>query len=186
MALLFDTDAKTIRKHIHNIINENEVEKESNTQKMRVANSDKLVPFYSLDVIISVGYRVKSQNGIVFRKWANNILKDYLLKGYAINERHYQDIDYVTKILNEYKLAGGRLPSSESMLEFLTAYQRGFKILDDYDHHSLVFPKGEKKAYVINYNECIKLIHETMFSDKGDQFAIEKNESFNSSISTIY
>ncbi len=186
MSSLFDRNAKTIRKHINNIFNEKELERESNTQKMRVANSDKPVPFYSLDVIISVGYRVKSQNGILFRKWANNILKEYLLKGYVINDKHYQDIEYITRILDKYKNNGGQLPSGDSMLEFLKAYQRGFKILDDYDHHSLNFPSGEKDLYVIDYQECIELIRETVFNNKGDLFAIEKDQSFKSSISTIY
>ena len=87
MALLFDRDAKTIRKHVNNVFSEGELEFESNTQKMRVPLSDKPVPFYSLDVIISVGYRVKSQRGTQFRIWANKVLKEYLVKGYAINNR---------------------------------------------------------------------------------------------------
>lgn len=87
MALLFDMDAKTIRKHVNNVFFEGELEFESNTQKMRVPLSVKPVPFYSLDVIISVGYRVKSQRGTQFRIWANKVLKEYLVKGYAINNR---------------------------------------------------------------------------------------------------
>lgn len=87
MALLFDRDAKTIRKHVNNVFSEGELEFESNTQKMRVPLSDKPVPFYSLDVIISVGYRVKSKRGTQFRIWANKVLKDYLVKGYAINNK---------------------------------------------------------------------------------------------------
>ena len=87
MAKLFLRDEKTIRKHINNIFHEGELERESNTQKMRVGGVDQLVAFYNLDVIISVGYRVKSKNGIIFRRWANKVLKDYLLKGYAINQR---------------------------------------------------------------------------------------------------
>ncbi len=87
MALLFDRDAKTIRKHVNNVFSEGELEFESNTQKMRVPLSDKPVPFYSLDVIISVGYRVKSQRGTQFRIWANKVLKEYLVKGYAINNK---------------------------------------------------------------------------------------------------
>ena len=87
MALLFDRDAKTIRKHVNNVFSEGELEFESNTQKMRVPLSDKPVPFYSLDVIISVGYKVKSQRGTQFRIWANKVLKEYLVKGYAINNR---------------------------------------------------------------------------------------------------
>lgn len=87
MAILFDRDEKTIRKHINNTFKDQEVEKENNTQKMRVVGVKQSVPFYSLDVIISVGYRVKSQNGIIFRKWATSILKDYMIKGYAVNQK---------------------------------------------------------------------------------------------------
>lgn len=99
MSLLFSRDVKTIRKHINNVLKE-EVDVESNTQKMRVANSDKPVLFYSLDVIISVGYRVKSKEGIIFRKWANNILKQYMLKGYVVDAQRYNipSIERITKI----------------------------------------------------------------------------------------
>ena len=186
MAKLFDKDEKTIRKHINNIFKDDELSIENNTQKMRVVGVKQLVAFYSLDVIISVGYRVKSKNGILFRKWANNILREYLLKGYVVNDRHFQDIEYVTKMLDQYKEAGGKLPTSDAVLEFLKAYQRGFKILDDYDHHTLEVPEGQKDVYVIQYDECIKLIHNTMFANQGDQFAIERDDSFKSSISTIY
>ena len=186
MAKLFDKDEKTIRKHINNIFKDDELSIENNTQKMRVVGVKQLVVFYSLDVIISVGYRVKSKNGILFRKWANNILREYLLKGYVVNDRHFQDIEYVTKMLDQYKEAGGKLPTSDAVLEFLKVYQRGFKILDDYDHHTLEVPEGQKDVYVIQYDECIKLIHNTMFANQGDQFAIERDDSFKSSISTIY
>lgn len=108
------------------------------------------------------------------------------MKGYVVNDKHFQDIEYVTKMLDQYKLAGGKLPTSDAMLEFLKAYQRGFKILDDYDHHCLEVPEGQKDIYIIQYAECIKLIHNTIFANQGDQFAIERDDSFNSSISTIY
>lgn len=188
IAELFDRDIKTIGKHLKNIFEE-ELNKESVVANFATtANDGKIyqVEYYDLDVIISVGYRVKSKRGILFRQWANRVLKTYLLKGYVLNNKHFQDIDYVTKILDDYHKVGGRLPSSHSLLEFLKAYQRGFQILDDYDHHTLVSPKGEKDLYIIDYDECINLIHETMFTDKGDQFAIEKDESFHSSIATIY
>ena len=90
MAALFERDEKTIRKHINNVFKENEVEKEYNTQKMRVVGVSQLVPFYSLDVIISVGYRVKSNRGVEFRRWANSVLKQYILQGYAINQKRIQ------------------------------------------------------------------------------------------------
>ena len=91
MAMLFDRDEKTVRKHINNVFSDGELEKESNTQFLRLAHSDKTVAFYTLDVIISVGYRVKSQRGVKFRQWANRILKEYLTKGYAVNDRLRRD-----------------------------------------------------------------------------------------------
>ena len=94
MVKLFERDQSVIARHIRNIFKEGELIKESNMQKMHIANSDKPVVFYNLDVIISVGYRVKSKNGIIFRKWANKVLKDYLIKGYAIN---YKRLEYLEK-----------------------------------------------------------------------------------------
>lgn len=198
MSKLFNKNKSTISRHIANIFNEKELDEKSSvaknatqlkrydprTNKDRIAVVD--VNYYNLDVIISVGYRVKSKQGILFRKWANSILKEYLLKGYAVNDRHFQDIDYVTTMLDQYRNAGGQLPSSISMLEFLKAYQRGFKILDDYDHHHLEIPIGQKGTYVLQYDECINLIHNTMFENRGDLFSIERDDSFKSSISTIY
>lgn len=177
MSELFDKNKSTISRHISNIFKEGELDEISSvaknatqlkrydprTKKDRIANV--IVNYYNLDVIISVGYRVKSKNGILFRKWANNILREYLLKGYVVNDRHFQDIEYITRILAQYKDADGKLPTSDAMLEFLKAYQRGFKILDDYDHHCLEVPRGQKDVYVIQYDECIKLIHNTMFVD---------------------
>jgi len=102
MAKLFQKDEKIIRKHINNIFNDEELERESNTQKMSVAGVDQLVAFYNLDVIISVGYRVKSKNGIMFRKWANKILKEYLIKGYAVNNKR---LEYLKKTINLIDIA---------------------------------------------------------------------------------
>lgn len=195
---LFNKNKSTISRHISNIFVEEELDEKSSvaknatqlkrydprTKKDRIATVD--VNYYNLDVIISVGYRVKSKQEVLFRKWANSILKRYLLKGYVVNERHFQDIDYVTKMLDQYRNVGGKLPSSNSMLEFLKAYQRGFKILDDYDHHQLEIPVGQKDTYILHYDECMKLIHNTMFENKGDLFSIERDDSFRSSISTIY
>lgn len=188
MAELFGVNRSNITRHISNIFKNEELDEKTSVRFLHESNNPKYRPpkYYNLDVIIGVGYKVNSKRGILFRKWANNILKKYMLKGYVISERHFNDIEYVTTILNEYRKTGGILPGSDSMLEFLLAYQRGFKILDDYDHHTLSFPKGKKDLYVIDYTECIKLIHETMFANKDDQFAIEKDDSFKSSIATIY
>ena len=190
LSQLFDRDIKTIGKHINNTLKEeldsSSVAKFATVKKEGGRQVTREIEYYNLDMIISLGYRVKSKRGVLFRKWANSILKRYLLKGYVVNERHFQDIDYVTKMLDQYRNAGGKLPSSDSMLEFLKAYQRGFKILDDYDHHQLEIPVGQKDTYILHYDECMKLIHNTMFENKGDLFSIERDDSFRSSISTIY
>lgn len=190
LSQLFDRDIKTIGKHINNTLKEeldsSSVAKFATVKKEGDRQVTREIEYYNLDMIISLGYRVKSKRGVLFRKWANSILKKYLLKGYVVNERHFQDIDYVTKMLDQYRNAGGKLPSSNSMLEFLKAYQRGFKILDDYDHHQLDVPVGQKDTFILHYNECMELIHHTMFENKGDLFSIERDDSFRSSISTIY
>ena len=174
MSRLFNKNKSTISRHIANIFNEEELDEKSSvskkavqlkrydsrTKKERISTVD--INYYNLDVIISVGYRVKSKQGVLFRKWANSILKKYLIKRYINKDCHFQDTD------------------------FLKAYQRGFKILDDYDHHQLEVPLGQKDTYVLHYDECIKLIHNTMFENKGDLFSIERDDSFRSSISTIY
>lgn len=103
MAILFDRDEKTIRKHISNVFSEGELEKENNTHFLRVDGVKQPVAFYSLDVIISVGYRVKSQRGTQFRIWANRVLKEYLIKGYAVNktmtEQRYTELKQLVNVL---------------------------------------------------------------------------------------
>jgi len=99
MSLLFDRDEKTIRKHINNVFMEGEVEQKNNTQKMRVDGVKQLVPFYNLDVIISVGYRVKSKRGVEFRRWANAVLKKYILQGYAVNDHRIRQLGEVIRIM---------------------------------------------------------------------------------------
>ena len=102
IAQLFDRDVKTISKHIKNAFDE-ELDEKSNSQKMRIANSDKPVNIYDLDVIISVGYRVKSKNGVIFRNWANKVLKDYMIKGYAVNQKR---LEYLEKTIKLIDIAG--------------------------------------------------------------------------------
>lgn len=99
MSVLFDRDEKTIRKHINNVFSDEEVSRDNNTQKMRVDGVKQLVPYYTLDVIISVGYRVKSKRGVEFRRWANSVLKQYILKGYAVNDRRVAQLGEVIRIM---------------------------------------------------------------------------------------
>ncbi|EEA84908.1 RhuM family protein [Peptacetobacter hiranonis] len=114
MSALFDRDEKTIRKHINNVFKEKEVNKENNTQKMRVDGVKQPVLFYSLDVIISVGYRVKSQRGVDFRKWASSILKEYMIKGYSINQKRIEALNRTVEI--QSKIAESKPKEKELMI----------------------------------------------------------------------
>ena len=117
MAVLFERDEKTIRKHINNVFAEEEVEKENNTQKMRVDGVKQLVPFYTLDVIISIGYRVKSKRGVEFRRWANSVLKEYIIKGYAVNHNRMNKLNKVIRVMK-------RVENSLDTKQVLTVVKR--------------------------------------------------------------
>ncbi len=182
MATLFDRDEKTIRKHINNVFSENEVEKENNTQKMRVDGVKQGVPFYTLDVVISVGYRVKSKRGIAFRKWANSILKDYILKGYAINNNRINQLGEVIRIM---KRTQNDLDAKQ-VLSVIERYNLALDMLDDYDHQTMKKPKGNETTYVLSYEECRMVIDQMRFGSKSDLFGNEKDDSFKGSIGNIY
>lgn len=182
MALLFERDEKTIRKHINNVFNENEVEKEYNTQKMRVVGVTQLVPFYSLDVIISVGYRVKSNRGVEFRRWANSVLKQYILQGYAINQKRIEQLGEVIRIMKRTE----DVLDSKQILSVIERYNNTLDLLDAYDHQTMKRPKGNQATYVITYEECMSVIQKTRFGDESDLFGKEKDDSFKGSIGNIY
>ena len=136
---LFGKDRTVITRHINNIFKEGELEEESNVQKMHIPNSDKPVAFYNLDVIISVGYRVKSQNGIIFRRWANNILKDYMIKGYAVNQKRLEYLEKTVKLIDIATRMDERLEDSDAkdILNVIGRYSKALNLLDDYDHRTL-------------------------------------------------
>ena len=145
MSKLFGRDIGVISRHIKNVFEE-ELEEKSNLQKMQIPNSDKPINLYSLDVIISVGYRVKSKNGIIFRKWANKVLKDYLIKGYAENKKR---LDYLEKTVKLIDIAGkieDKLNGSEAttIIKVINNYSNTLNLLDDYDHRRVSNPKEKK------------------------------------------
>ena len=182
MAVLFERDEKTIRKHVNNVFNENEVDREKNTQKMRVVGVTQLVPFYSLDVIISVGYRVKSKRGVEFRRWANSVLKQYILQGYAVNQKRIQQLGDVIRIM---KRAEDDLDGKQ-ILTVIERYNNALELLDSYDHRTMKRPKGNAATYVITYEECMSVIHSMCFGNNSDLFGREKDDSFKGSIGNIY
>lgn len=194
MAMLFDRDAKTIRKHINNVFADGELTKESNTHFLRVANSDKPVPFYNLDVIISVGYRVKSQQGVQFRRWATSVLKQYLIKGYAINQQikldRYNELKDVVRLMSRAVGLQDKVTTEEysGLFNVISDYVYALDTLDQYDYQSLSISKTTKdesfRATYDNAMEAINALKEKFGGSKW--FANEKDDSFKSSIGQIY
>lgn len=186
MALLFDKDEKTIRKHINNVFRDKELDENNNTQKMRVVGVKQLVSFYTLDVIISVGYRVKSQRGIIFRQWANKVLKQYLLQGYVVNEKRLQALNKTVQIQSEI-IAGIAGIEADEVLRVVNEYSKALELLDKYDHQCITAPEGNKCIYLLKYDECMQLIKNMEFSASSGIFGLEKEPGkLESILSAIY
>ena len=194
MATLFDRDEKTIRKHVNNVFSEGELEKENNTHFLRVDGVKQPVAFYSLDVIISVGYRVKSQRGTQFRIWANRVLKEYLVKGYAINksltEQRYTELKQLVTVLGRTVKAQEALTSDDALnlVEVVSDYAYALDTLDRYDYQQLSVEQTTNEAkFHATYEGAMQAITELKEKFGGSQwFAHEKDDSFKSSIGQIY
>lgn len=153
MALLFNSSRTNIIEHINNIYSEEELDKVSTCQNFRQVQKEgkrniaRNIPFYNLDMIISVGYRVKSKNGIVFRKWANKIIKDYLIKGYAVNNKRLEYLEKTIKLLDIAGRINSELSANEaqSIIKVINKYSNALNLLDKYDYKKVSKPKGTKK-----------------------------------------
>ena len=194
MATLFGRDEKTIRKHINNVFSEGELEKENNTHFLRVDGVKQPVAFYSLDVIISIGYRVKSQRGTQFRIWANRVLKEYLVKGYAVNkaltEQRYTELKQLVTVLGRTVKAQEALTSDDALnlVEVVSDYAYALDTLDRYDYQQLAVEQTTNEAkFYATYEGAMQAIEELKEKFGGSQwFAHEKDDSFKSSIGQIY
>ena len=194
MANLFDRDEKTIRKHINNVFSEGELEKENNTHFLRVDGVKQPVAFYSLDVIISIGYRVKSQRGTQFRIWANRVLKEYLVKGYAVNkaltEQRYTELKQLVTVLGRTVKAQEALTSEDALnlVEVVSDYAYALDTLDRYDYQQLAVEQTTNEIkFHATYEGAMQAIEELKEKFGGSQwFANEKDDSFKSSIGQIY
>ena len=182
MTELFGVDRTVITRHVNNVFKEGELIKESNVQKMHIANSDRPVQFYNLDVIISVGYRVKSKRGVEFRRWANSVLKQYILQGYAINDNRIAQLGEVIQIMKRTQNA----LDSQQVLNVIQKYSKALNLLDSYDHQTMERPKGNVATYELTYEECMDVISQMRFGDESDLFGKEKDDSFRGSIGNIY
>ena len=197
LAKLFNRDYKTIRKHINNALkeelNEDEVVAKFANTTIHGAIKNKtqkhLIDYYNLDMIISVGYRVKSKNGIIFRKWANKVLKEYLLKGYAVNQKRLEYLEKTVKLIDIAGRIDEELKGNEAkdLIRVINNYSHALNLLDDYDHKTLIKPKqGTKSDKIVTYENCIDIIGKLKFNESSDLFALERNKGLKSIISTIY
>ena len=184
MSVLFDTARSSIAYHIVNIFKEKELDKSTSVENFdRSENKSSRPPiYYNLDVIISVGYRVKSKRGVAFRKWASNVLKQYILQGYSVNHNRIKDLGEVIRIM---KRTENNLDAKQ-VLSVIEHYNTALDLLDDYDHQKMERPKGNKATYVITYEECMQVIETMKFGNVSVLFGKEKDDSFKGSIGNIY
>lgn len=186
LATLFDRDVKTIGKHINNALKEeldnSTVAKFATVQNEGGREVERFIEYYNLDVIISVGYRVKSKRGVEFRKWANSVLRQYILRGYAVNNNRIAQLGEVIQIMKRTQNS----LDSKQVLSVIERYSTALDLLDAYDHQNMSRPKGNVATYVLTYEECMDIIASMRFGDESDIFGKEKDGSFEGSIGNIY
>jgi len=189
MGLLFGKSKSTINEHIRNIYKDEELSENETMRKFGNSEfSDKPTNYYNLDVIISVGYRVKSKNGILFRKWANKILKDYMIKGYAVNQKRLDYLEKTVKLIDIANRMDERLEDSDAkeILKVIGDYSKALDLLDDYDHRTIKKIKGNKSEIKIEYKQCIGIINKLRFNEESNLFALERNNGLEAIIGDIY
>jgi hypothetical protein len=198
MSELFQKDVRTINEHIKNIFAEGELVSKSVIRNFRITATDGKkydTAHYNLDVIISVGYRVKSLRGTQFRIWATNVLRQHLVEGYTINEKRLkaqqdkiQDLQEAVRLLGNIALLDGVADEAKGIVQIIAEYSRALNILDDFDHQRLATPKGTKQTkYALDYAEARKIIEQMKIKFKDSALVgQEKDKSFQGSIGAIY
>ncbi|MCK6463046.1 MAG: virulence protein RhuM/Fic/DOC family protein [Candidatus Pacebacteria bacterium] len=198
IADLFGKDRSVIAKHIKAIFKDQEVDKKSNVHFLHIANSDKPVMFYDLDVILAVGYRTNSARAIHFRKWATNVLKQYLVKGYAVNEKRlleaqekFQELQTAISFLQEKSKKEMLSGQEGEILNLLSNYAKTLTILEQYDKGELKELKGGRTKFILTYEHCLKIIKELRKElmtkkEAGDLFGSERDGSFEGIVRGLY
>ena len=191
LAKLFDRDIKTIGKHINNALKEELADDTAVVAKFETTATDGKkyqVEYYNLDMILSIGYRVKSKNGVTFRRWANKILKDYMLKGYAVNQKRLEYLEKTIKLIDIANRIDERLEGNDAkeILKVIGEYSKALNLLDDYDHRTLKKINGNIDDRKINYNDCIEIINKLRFREESSLFAVERDKGLESIIGNIY
>ena len=196
MSELFSRDKSVISRHIKNALSEElngeQVVANFATTTKHGAIKGKTqthnVDYYNLDMIISIGYRVKSSQGVAFRKWANKILKDYMLKGYAVNQKRLEYLEKTIKLIDIANRIDERLEGNDAkeILKVIGGYSKALDLLDDYDHRTLKKIEGNIDDRKIEYQECINIINKLRFNEESSLFAVERDKGLESIIGNIY
>ena len=189
MSKLFGKSKSTINEHIKNIFKENELqESETMTKFGNSEFSDKPTNYYNLDMIISVGYRVKSQQGIAFRKWSTKVLKDYMLKGYAINQKRLEYLEKTVQLIDIANRIDNQLEADEikNVLKVIGEYTKALDLLDSYDYRTIKKIKGTDSLKQIKYEDCKLIIENLKFNEKSNLFAVERDRGLEAIIGNIY
>ena len=194
MAELFNTSRTNIIEHISNIYSDEELDKNSTCQAFRQVRKEgkrtvtRTIPFYNLDMIISVGYRVNSKQGIIFRKWATSILKDYMIKGYAVNQKRLEYLEKTVKLIDIAGRIDINLKGNEAreIIKVINNYSNALNLLDDYDHKRIIKPNGTINENKINYEACMNIVNKLKFSSDSDLFALERDNGVEAIIFDIY
>ena len=197
MAKLFERDRTVITRHINNIFKNQELNKDEVCAKfahttehgaIQGKKQTRELDYYNLDMIISVGYRVNSKQGIIFRKWATKVLKDYMIKGYAVNQRRLEYLEKTIKLIDIANRIDERLEGNDAkgILKVIGDYSKALDLLDDYDHKTLKKIDGNIDERKIEYKKCIEVINKLRFNEGSSLFALERDKGLESIIGNIY
>jgi prophage maintenance system killer protein/prophage antirepressor-like protein len=186
LAQLFNRDVKTIGKHVSNALEEelsgmSTVAKFATVQMEGNRKITRQVEHYNLDMILSVGYRVKSNEGIQFRRWVTTVLKQYMIRGYAVNRQRLTQLNQAIEII-----ARSENPQIAGLADVLQNYSAGLDLLDEYDHQNLAKPKGDAASWILTYEEARAFINSMKFNELSDLFGQERGDSFKGSLGAIY
>ena len=185
---LFGRDKSVISRHINNVFKEGELDQSATVANFATVQEEgtreisRNIAYYNLDVIISVGYRVKSKRGVEFRRWANSVLKQYIMQGYAVNNNRIKQLGEMIRIMKRTEES----LDSKQVLSVIEKYNAALDLLDSYDHQTMTRPKGNAATYILTYEECKAVIATMRFGSESDLFGKEKDDSFKGSIGNIY
>ena len=197
MAKLFGRDRTVITRHINNVFKDNELDKHEVCAKFahttqHGALSDKTqtreLDYYNLDMIISIGYRVKSKNGVIFRTWATKVLKNYMIKGYAVNQKRLEYLEKTIKLIDIAGRIDTELKGSEAqeIIKVINNYSNALNLLDDYDHKRISKPSGTINNNKIVYEDCMDIVSKLKFNSDSDLFTLERDKGVKAIIGNIY